>query len=223
MERREFLRLAGMSALSGISILSGCAPSAERTTYPTSSDNALPLSLRIAPVKLELSPKQIIQTVGYNGSAPGPLIRVKEGQQVVVNVRNDTAFQSLSTGMACTCRQKWTAPWKKERRWSSRAQRGNIPLRPGLVEPAGITLTSPPVKIYAVVFTLDNLDFSISNQRATLGITIEKFFSPRINGNRNLSVCRTSARVRRQITAWKSCITPPLSTIKPSAMANRSA
>src|ERR1043166_9706170 len=90
MERREFLRLAGMSALSSISILSGCAPSAERTTYPTSSDNALPLSLRIAPVKLELSPKQIIQTVGYNGSAPGPLIRVKEGQQVVVNVRNDT-------------------------------------------------------------------------------------------------------------------------------------
>lgn len=95
MDRREFLRLAGMSALSGISILSGCAPSAERTTYPTSSDNALPLSLRIAPVKLELSPKQIIQTVGYNGSAPGPLIRVKEGQQVVVNVQNDTDVPEL--------------------------------------------------------------------------------------------------------------------------------
>lgn len=95
MDRREFLRLAGMSALSGVSILSGCAPSAERTTQSMSPSNAMRFSLRIAPVKLELSPKQIIETVGYNGTTPGPLLRVKEGQQVVVNVRNDTDVPEL--------------------------------------------------------------------------------------------------------------------------------
>src|SRR5262244_3823483 len=96
MNRREFLRLAGLSAVSGVSILSGCAPSVEPTTTPsTLPGNAARLSLRIAPVKLELSPNQIIQTVGYNGSAPGPLLRVKEGQQVTVNVRNDTDVPEL--------------------------------------------------------------------------------------------------------------------------------
>lgn len=95
MDRREFLRLAGMSALSGVSILSGCAPSAERITQSTSSSNAMRFSLRIAPIKVELSPKQIIQTVGYNRTAPGPLLRVKEGQRVVVNVQNDTDVPEL--------------------------------------------------------------------------------------------------------------------------------
>ncbi|HEX7229282.1 MAG TPA: multicopper oxidase domain-containing protein [Candidatus Binatia bacterium] len=84
-----------MSALSGISILSGCAPSAERTIHSTLSDDPRRLSLRIAPVKLEISPKQIIQTIGYNGMTPGPLLRVKEGQQVVVNVQNDTEVPEL--------------------------------------------------------------------------------------------------------------------------------
>ncbi|TMB62830.1 MAG: copper oxidase, partial [Deltaproteobacteria bacterium] len=52
-------------------------------------------SLRIAPVKLELSPGQTIQTIGYNGSVPGPLIRVKEGQQVIVDVRNGSDVPEL--------------------------------------------------------------------------------------------------------------------------------
>ena len=96
MNRREFLRVAGLSALSGVSILSGCAPSIERTTTsPTSSDNAAHFSLRMAPVKVELSPKQTIQTIGYNGSSPGPLLRVKEGQQVIVDVRNDSDVPEL--------------------------------------------------------------------------------------------------------------------------------
>src|SRR5215470_10346531 len=96
MNRREFLRLAGLSAVSGVSILSGCAPSVEPTATPsTLPGNAARLSLRIAPVKLELSPNQIIQTVGYNGSAPGPLLRVKEGQRVTVDVRNDSDVPEL--------------------------------------------------------------------------------------------------------------------------------
>ena len=82
MNRREFLRLAGVSALSGASILSGCAPSIDQTaTSSASSGNAARLSLRIAPVNLDLSPKQTIQTIGYNGSTPGPLLRVRKASE----------------------------------------------------------------------------------------------------------------------------------------------
>jgi FtsP/CotA-like multicopper oxidase with cupredoxin domain len=96
MNRREFLRLTGVSALSSASILYGCAPSIDRTRMSsTSSDNAARFSLRIAPVKLDLSPKQTIQTIGYNGTSPGPLLRVKEGQQVIVDVKNDSDVPEL--------------------------------------------------------------------------------------------------------------------------------
>jgi FtsP/CotA-like multicopper oxidase with cupredoxin domain len=66
-------------------------PSASSASF----GNAARLSLRIAPVKLELSPKQIIETTGYNGGAPGPLLRVKEGQRVTVDVQNDSDVDEL--------------------------------------------------------------------------------------------------------------------------------
>ena len=100
MNRREFLQLAGVSALSGVSVLSGCSSLVDRTAGSSSSTanqvgNTAHFSLRIAPVKLELSPKQIIQTIGYNGSAPGPLLRVREGQRVIVDVENDSDVPEL--------------------------------------------------------------------------------------------------------------------------------
>jgi FtsP/CotA-like multicopper oxidase with cupredoxin domain len=100
MNRREFLQLAGVSAISGVSILSGCTSVVDRTTTSSTSaakavGDAANFSLRIAPVKLELSPGQIIQPIGYNGSAPGPLLRVKEGQQVNVAVHNDSDVPEL--------------------------------------------------------------------------------------------------------------------------------
>src|SRR6201984_3912238 len=100
MNRRKFLRLTGVSAASGISLFSGCAAFADRnTTFSTPAakqvGDTAQFSLRIAPVKIELSPKQIVQTIGYNGSAPGPLLRVKQGQQVIVDVRNDSDVPEL--------------------------------------------------------------------------------------------------------------------------------
>ncbi len=95
MKRREFLRLAGISALSGTSFLSACAASNERTTASSRAGNPARISLRIAPVKLDLSPKQTIETIGYNGSSPGPLLRVAEGQQVTVDVKNDSDVPEL--------------------------------------------------------------------------------------------------------------------------------
>ena len=40
---------------------------------------------------LEIAPKTIIKTVAYNNSALGPLLRMKEGQRVTIDVTNNTS------------------------------------------------------------------------------------------------------------------------------------
>jgi FtsP/CotA-like multicopper oxidase with cupredoxin domain len=47
-------------------------------------------TLQIAPVTVELAPNRVISTIGYNGTSPGPLLRMKEGVPVTVKVINDT-------------------------------------------------------------------------------------------------------------------------------------
>jgi FtsP/CotA-like multicopper oxidase with cupredoxin domain len=48
------------------------------------------VTLRIAPVEIEIAPKRTIKTIGYNGSVPGPVLRLREGRPVTVDVHNDT-------------------------------------------------------------------------------------------------------------------------------------
>jgi FtsP/CotA-like multicopper oxidase with cupredoxin domain len=52
-------------------------------------------TLRIAPVTVELAPKRIVKTTGYNGTSPGPLLRMREGQMVTIDVVNDTDSANL--------------------------------------------------------------------------------------------------------------------------------
>ncbi len=52
-------------------------------------------SIRIAPLSLELAPGRIIRTVGYSGSAPGPILRLREGQPATIAVTNDTQMPEL--------------------------------------------------------------------------------------------------------------------------------
>jgi FtsP/CotA-like multicopper oxidase with cupredoxin domain len=47
-------------------------------------------TLRIRNVPIEIAPKHIISLTTYNDQFPGPLLRFKEGQQVVVDVSNET-------------------------------------------------------------------------------------------------------------------------------------
>jgi FtsP/CotA-like multicopper oxidase with cupredoxin domain len=46
--------------------------------------------LRIGPATVELDRSHILSTIGYNGSAPGPVLRMREGKPVAVDVINDT-------------------------------------------------------------------------------------------------------------------------------------
>jgi FtsP/CotA-like multicopper oxidase with cupredoxin domain len=52
-------------------------------------------TLRIAPVTVELDRSHILSTTGYNGIAPGPVLRMKEGKPVTIEVINDTDTPEL--------------------------------------------------------------------------------------------------------------------------------
>jgi FtsP/CotA-like multicopper oxidase with cupredoxin domain len=80
MNRREFLKVSGSAPIlagGGFRLLEAAEAKADVT-------------LRIAPVTLDLGRGKTIQTVGYNGSAPGPLLRFREGKAVTIDVFNDT-------------------------------------------------------------------------------------------------------------------------------------
>ncbi len=53
------------------------------------------IALTIAPVTVELTPSRIISTIGYNGTSPGPVLRMKEGKPVTVDVINETDVPEL--------------------------------------------------------------------------------------------------------------------------------
>jgi FtsP/CotA-like multicopper oxidase with cupredoxin domain len=76
LDRRRVI--AGAAALPLARALPVWAQSAAKADY----------SLTIAPVSLEIAPGQVIKTVGYNGTVPGPLIRVNEGQNVAIDITN---------------------------------------------------------------------------------------------------------------------------------------
>jgi FtsP/CotA-like multicopper oxidase with cupredoxin domain len=48
-------------------------------------------TLDIAPYVLEASPKHKYPTVAYNGQVPGPLLRMKQGRRVTVDIHNHSA------------------------------------------------------------------------------------------------------------------------------------
>ncbi len=48
------------------------------------------VTLRIGKVSVDLAPGKTVKTTGINGSAPGPLLRVKQGQVVTIQVINET-------------------------------------------------------------------------------------------------------------------------------------
>ena len=52
-------------------------------------------SLEIAPVKVELAPGLVIETTGYNGQVPGPILRMKAGVPVDVHVTNRSDVPEL--------------------------------------------------------------------------------------------------------------------------------
>src|SRR5271170_3945599 len=97
VKRRELLKLAGLAvAQSGgarfplLAQAAGASPPAS-----PASDQRADYTLHIAPVTVELDRSHIISMIGYNGVAPGPVLRMREGKPVVVEVINDTDTPEL--------------------------------------------------------------------------------------------------------------------------------
>ncbi|HTW45149.1 MAG TPA: multicopper oxidase family protein [Acidobacteriaceae bacterium] len=87
MNRRKFLKASG-------ALVAGCAlhPNllSETQTPPGSS-----FKLDIAPLTVELAPGVEVHTVGYNGRVPGPLLRMREGVPVEIEVTNHSGHADL--------------------------------------------------------------------------------------------------------------------------------
>jgi FtsP/CotA-like multicopper oxidase with cupredoxin domain len=67
---------------------------AQSSQAPT-PDSKADHTLRIGPVTVELDRSHIVSTIGYNNSAPGPVLRMREGKPVNVDVINDTDTPEL--------------------------------------------------------------------------------------------------------------------------------
>lgn len=94
MNRRSFLQLGGLAlAQTGAVRLANSAQS----NFGLASEPAgsADFTLRIAPVTVELDRSHIISTIGYNGTAPGPVLRMREGKPVTVDVVNETDTPEL--------------------------------------------------------------------------------------------------------------------------------
>lgn len=53
-------------------------------------------ALRIEPCRVEIAPGIVIDTIGYNGQVPGPMLRVREGIPVTIDVRYRMIFRNGS-------------------------------------------------------------------------------------------------------------------------------
>ena len=76
MNRRDLLKLGGM-ALAQAGVAGVPLPGQTGSQKPTGLDAKADYTLRIAPVTVELDRSHIVSTTGYNGIAPGPVLRMK--------------------------------------------------------------------------------------------------------------------------------------------------
>jgi FtsP/CotA-like multicopper oxidase with cupredoxin domain len=94
--RRRFLKTASLAAGTLLLSRKGSLTQAESmaegggpVVFPADSgDTDYTLHIKNSPI--EIAPKRIISATTYNGQFPGPLLRFKEGQQVAIDIYNDT-------------------------------------------------------------------------------------------------------------------------------------
>ena len=106
MDRRDFLKLGSATAAGALGAKLLAAQTAAQTqTMPQMPaapaqqgpppEGAADFTLTIAPVLVELAPRRALSTIGYNGTSPGPLLRMREGKMTTVDVINDTDVPEL--------------------------------------------------------------------------------------------------------------------------------
>ena len=104
MNRRSFLSCAGGAA--AYPWLKSIFPARSSLLYAAPPGPVQPAAsklpqlpadhfLSIQPCTIEISPGVNIKTVGYNGQVPGPLLRLRQGVPVTIDVTNDSPNQDI--------------------------------------------------------------------------------------------------------------------------------
>jgi FtsP/CotA-like multicopper oxidase with cupredoxin domain len=86
MKRRDFVTCAGATL---------CEAIMPRVIAQATRNSRADVTLRIAPVAVEIAPSHFVSTIGYNGGSPGPVLRMREGKPVTVDVINDSDTAEL--------------------------------------------------------------------------------------------------------------------------------
>lgn len=81
--------MAGAGA-AGIAVMANRGVFAQAADLPHADH-----TIRIAPISLEIAPGRIIKTTAYNDSVPGPVLRLREGKPVAINVINNSGYPNL--------------------------------------------------------------------------------------------------------------------------------
>ena len=98
MQRRDFLRFGSLTLAQAAAarVLPAQMPAQMQSHNGVPSpEGKADYTLRIAPVTVELSPERILSTIGYNGASPGPVLRMREGKSITVDVINSTDIPEL--------------------------------------------------------------------------------------------------------------------------------
>jgi FtsP/CotA-like multicopper oxidase with cupredoxin domain len=90
LRRREFLKLSSATMLAGAGVAGTTAIASCSRTPPTPPSGKADYTLRIGAGTNELAPGRVVSTTTYNGQFPGPLVRLTEGKQAIIDVYNDT-------------------------------------------------------------------------------------------------------------------------------------
>ena len=90
LTRRRFAQMAGMTS-AAVALGQMKMPAGQPTAPPIPANAPVAdFTLDIAPYLLEASPKHRFPTVAYNGQVPGPLLRLRQGVPVTIDVTNAT-------------------------------------------------------------------------------------------------------------------------------------
>lgn len=90
MDRRQFLAITG-----GTAVGLGSRALLLRPAWAIASAAKADFTIRIGPVSVELAPGRVVKTIGYNGTSPGPILRMREGKEISVDVFNHTDVAEL--------------------------------------------------------------------------------------------------------------------------------
>ena len=214
LARREFLIGAGAAGMAlAASTISRLAPRARPKVG---------LHAPHHPVSLELAPGKVIKTFGYNGTAPGPVLRLREGRQVSFEISNETDVDDIVHWHGLYVPSEVDGVDGRGHAGGAARRHAALHLH---AEARGHALVSQPQlrregSVPQYLFRHVRVSAS-SNPPQIPASTTKRCSSRRIIGRDLGSACRTFERDRLPTMVSRSCTRRHRSTTARSAMASR--